>query len=50
MLFKGREIIHKDVGINIIAKFKTEILNFTNKIELDMKKEEKSISITITPK
>ena len=49
LFFKGREIVHEDVGMNVIEKFKAEVLDFA-KIELDVKKEGKNISIIITPK
>jgi translation initiation factor IF-3 len=49
LFFKGREIVHEDVGMNIIEKFKAEALNFA-KIELDIKKEGKNISIIMAPK
>ena len=50
LFFKGREIMHKDIGMNVMQKIKMEILNFDNKIELDIKKEEKTISMIIIPK
>lgn len=49
LFFKGREIVHEDVGMNVIEKFKAEVLDFA-KIELDVKKEGKNISIIIAPK
>lgn len=49
LFFKGREIVHEDVGMNVIEKFKGEVLDFA-KIELDVKKEGKNISIIIAPK
>jgi len=49
LFFRGREIVHEDVGMNVIEKFKAEALDFA-KIELDVKKEGKNISIIIAPK
>ena len=49
LFFKGREIVHEDVGMNVIEKFKAEVFDFA-KIELDVKKEGKNISIIIAPK
>ena len=49
LYFKGREIVHEDVGINIMKKFKAQILDFAN-IETDVKKEGKHIFIIIAPK
>ena len=49
LFFKGREIVHEDVGMNVIEKFKKEVFDFA-KIELDVKKEGKNISIIIAPK
>ncbi len=49
LFFRGREIVHEDVGMNVIEKFKAEALDFA-KIELDIKKEGKNISIIIAPK
>lgn len=49
LFFKGREIVHEEVGINVIEKFKIEALNFS-KVELDLKKEGKNVSIIIAPK
>ena len=49
LFFRGREIVHEDVGMNVIEKFKAEVLDFA-KIELDVKKEGKNISIIIAPK
>jgi translation initiation factor IF-3 len=49
LFFKGREIVHEDVGRSVIEKFKTEVFDFA-KIELDVKKEGKNISIIIAPK
>ncbi len=49
LFFKGREIMHEDVGINIMKKFKDLVLDFSN-IESDIKKEGKRIFIIIAPK
>jgi translation initiation factor IF-3 len=49
LFFKGREIVHEDVGINIMKKFKDLVLDFSN-IESDIKKEGKRIFIIIAPK
>ena len=49
LFYKGREIVHEEVGINIMEKFKAEVLNFA-KIEADIKKEGKRIFIIIAPK
>ena len=49
LFFKGREIVHEDVGMNVIEKFKKEVFDFA-KIELDVKKEGKNISIIILRK
>jgi len=49
LFFKGREIMHEDVGINIMKKFKDLVLDFSN-IESDIKKEGKRILIIIAPK
>ena len=49
LFFKGREIAHEDVGLNVIEKFKNESLDFA-KIEVDVKKEGKQLSIIIVPK
>ncbi len=49
LFFKGREIAHEGVGLNVIEKFKTESLDFA-KVESDVKKEGKQLSVIIVPK
>ena len=49
LFFRGREITHEEVGINLLERFKTEALNFA-KVETDMKREGKQISMIIGPK
>jgi translation initiation factor IF-3 len=49
LFFKGREITHEEVGINVIEKFKSAVLEFA-KIETDIKKEGKQLYIIIAPK
>lgn len=49
LFFRGREITHEEVGINLLERFKTEALNFA-KVEADMKREGKQVSMVIGPK
>lgn len=49
LFFKGREIVHQEIGMDVIKKFKIQSLGFA-KIESDLKKEGKNVSITISPK
>ena len=49
LFFKGREVVHEVVGMNVIDKFKSEALNFA-KIDLDVQKEGKNISMILAPK
>ncbi len=48
LFFKGREITHSEVGIEVMNKFKEEASSFS-KIELDMKKEGKQIFLILAP-
>ncbi len=47
--FKGREIMHKDVGFAVIKKFKEELLN-TAKVDMDHKMEGRQILMVLSPK
>ena len=49
LFFRGREIAHEEVGFNLLERFKAEVLSFA-KIETDIKKEGKQISMIIAPK
>jgi len=49
LFYKGREIVHEKVGMNIIEKFKAKVQEFA-KIENDIKKEGKRVFITVVPK
>ncbi len=49
LFYKGREIMHEEVGMNTIEKFKSEALHFA-KIETDIRKEGKRIFIMLVPK
>ena len=49
LFYKGREIVHEKVGMNIIEKFKAKVQEFA-KIENDIKKEGKRVFITVAPK
>ena len=49
LFFRGREIAHEEVGFDLLERFKTEVLSFA-KIETDIKKEGKQISMIIAPK
>ncbi|WPX96561.1 Translation initiation factor IF-3 [Candidatus Bandiella woodruffii] len=49
LFFKGREIAHEDVGLGVIEKFKAESAAFS-KVEVDVKKEGKQLSVIIVPK
>ena len=49
LFFRGREITHEEVGFNLLERFKAEVLSFA-KVETDIKKEGKQISMIIVPK
>jgi translation initiation factor IF-3 len=50
MQFKGREVTHDDIVMNIVQKFKDELLTF-GKVELEPQKEgKKTIVMVMVPK
>ena len=49
LFFRGREITHEEVGFNLLERFKAEVLSFA-KVETDIKKEGKQISMIIVPR
>ncbi|MFQ3307413.1 MAG: translation initiation factor IF-3 [Candidatus Midichloriaceae bacterium] len=49
LFFRGREIMHENIGRDLLEKFKNEALPFS-KLESDLKKEGKRVYIIIAPK
>ncbi len=49
MQFKGREITHIDVGLVVINRFKSDLIEIT-KVELEPKREGKQIFMILAPK
>ncbi len=47
--FKGREIMHKDVGFAVVKRFKEEVINVV-KIDSDHKLEGRQIVMVLSPK
>lgn len=49
LFYKGREIMHEKIGMNIIENFRAKVQQFA-KIENDIKKEGKRVFFTASPK